>query len=514
MRELAGQLEVSRLPAREDQIRAQSAQVGGGARRAEPGGLAARPEAGRRDAGRARSPTRSTAKASGCPRAARSCACCRPTNVKVRFFVPEAAAGGLKPGPRASACAATAAAPTCARRGELRLERAGVHAAGHLQQRDARQARVPGRGAPVGRRTRRGCVPGSRSSRDAAMSAPARRHLGDRRARAEQALRRQARRERPVAAGGRAARSSASSGPTAAARPPRSASCAACSRRTRARAPASATTSATQSGEIKRRVGYMTQRFSFWEDLSIRENLDFVARIYDMPARREAVERAIEDLGLGGRADQLAGALSGGWKQRLALAACMLHQPELLLLDEPTAGVDPGARRDFWEELHALGGARHLGAGQHALHGRGRALPQARLHRLRQADGAGHGRGDHRQPGASSTWEVTGERPGARSPSALRGQPGVEQIAAFGSALHVTGRDAVGARGGAAPRRRRHGLPRAARGDRPGRRVHPPDRAVGGQLRAAAMRCSRSRAGGASCSRSSCSSSATASPSA
>ncbi len=109
-----------------------------------------------------------------------------------------------------------------------------------------------------------------------------------------------------------------------------------------------------QSGEIKRRVGYMTQRFSFWEDLSIRENLDFVARMYGMPERRAAVDRAIDGLGLGGRAAQLAGSLSGGWKQRLALAACMLHQPELLLLDEPTAGVDPGARRDFWEELHAL----------------------------------------------------------------------------------------------------------------------------------------------------------------
>jgi ABC-2 type transport system ATP-binding protein len=110
----------------------------------------------------------------------------------------------------------------------------------------------------------------------------------------------------------------------------------------------------TQSGEIKRHVGYMTQRFSFWEDLSIRENLDFVARVYDMPSRSEAVARAIENLGLAARADQLAGSLSGGWKQRLALAACLLHEPELLLLDEPTAGVDPSARRDFWAELHAL----------------------------------------------------------------------------------------------------------------------------------------------------------------
>ncbi|HYJ98389.1 MAG TPA: ABC transporter ATP-binding protein, partial [Burkholderiaceae bacterium] len=108
-----------------------------------------------------------------------------------------------------------------------------------------------------------------------------------------------------------------------------------------------------ESDEIKRHVGYMTQRFSFWDDLSIRENLDFVARMYEMDSRREAVDRAIEDLNLTARATQLAGSLSGGWKQRLALAACMLHRPELLLLDEPTAGVDPKARREFWEELHA-----------------------------------------------------------------------------------------------------------------------------------------------------------------
>jgi ABC-2 type transport system ATP-binding protein len=97
----------------------------------------------------------------------------------------------------------------------------------------------------------------------------------------------------------------------------------------------------TQSDQIKRHVGYMTQRFSFWDDLSIRENLDFVARMYDMPSRREAVDRALEDLNLTARASQLAGALSGGWKQRLALAACMLHQPELLSSTSRPAGVDP-----------------------------------------------------------------------------------------------------------------------------------------------------------------------------
>ena len=108
------------------------------------------------------------------------------------------------------------------------------------------------------------------------------------------------------------------------------------------------------NAQIKRHVGYMTQRFSFWEDLTIRENLDFVARMYGLSDRRKQVAEALEELGLTARANQLAGTLSGGWKQRLALAACLLHNPELLLLDEPTAGVDPAARRDFWEELHRL----------------------------------------------------------------------------------------------------------------------------------------------------------------
>jgi len=109
-----------------------------------------------------------------------------------------------------------------------------------------------------------------------------------------------------------------------------------------------------QSAEIKREVGYMTQRFSLWEDLTIRENLDFIGRMYGMENRDAAVAQAIARLGLQARQDQLAGTLSGGWKQRLALAACLLHRPQLLLLDEPTAGVDPKARRDFWDELRAL----------------------------------------------------------------------------------------------------------------------------------------------------------------
>jgi ABC-2 type transport system ATP-binding protein len=110
----------------------------------------------------------------------------------------------------------------------------------------------------------------------------------------------------------------------------------------------------TQPEAIKREVGYMTQKFSFWEDLSIRENLEFVARLYELPDRKTKVDKTLERLGLTHRQKQLAGELSGGWKQRMALAACMLHDPKLLLLDEPTAGVDPKARRDFWEQIHAL----------------------------------------------------------------------------------------------------------------------------------------------------------------
>jgi len=110
----------------------------------------------------------------------------------------------------------------------------------------------------------------------------------------------------------------------------------------------------TESTEIRKRIGYMTQQFSFWEDLSVTENLLFVARIYGLENNEAHIDRVLESLGLTDRRHQLAGQLSGGWKQRLALAACILHQPELLLLDEPTAGVDPKARRDFWDRIHQL----------------------------------------------------------------------------------------------------------------------------------------------------------------
>src|SRR6266487_4717724 len=109
-----------------------------------------------------------------------------------------------------------------------------------------------------------------------------------------------------------------------------------------------------ESEAIKREAGYMTQQFSFWTDLSIAENLDFIARMYEVKNRRETVRESLKELGLSERKDQLAGHLSGGWRQRLALAACMIHEPRLLLLDEPTAGVDPQARREFWEQIHHL----------------------------------------------------------------------------------------------------------------------------------------------------------------
>ncbi|MGQ3892758.1 ABC transporter ATP-binding protein [Legionella sp. CNM-4043-24] len=110
----------------------------------------------------------------------------------------------------------------------------------------------------------------------------------------------------------------------------------------------------TEARQIKQQVGYMTQKFSYYTDLSVEENLDFIARVYNVQRRRERVDKTLEDFGLVDRRKQLTGSLSGGWKQRVALAACMLHEPELLLLDEPTAGVDPVARRDFWDKIHLL----------------------------------------------------------------------------------------------------------------------------------------------------------------
>ena len=197
------------------------------------------------------------------------------------------------------------------------------------------------------------------------------------------------------------------------------------------------------SAAIKREVGYMTQRFSLWEDLTIRENLDFVARMYNMNERKRAVQAQLEELGLEKRKDQLAGTLSGGWKQRLALAACMLHRPRLLLLDEPTAGVDPQARRDFWEEIHRLaaGGISVLVSTHYmdeaerchrlAYIAYGRLLatgtPQEVLHMVSLSTWAVHG--------APAELAALAER--------LHGLAGIAHVTAFGNTLHVTGEDAA-----------------------------------------------------------------------
>ncbi|WP_251865311.1 ABC transporter ATP-binding protein [Achromobacter sp. Marseille-Q4962] len=195
------------------------------------------------------------------------------------------------------------------------------------------------------------------------------------------------------------------------------------------------------SARIKREVGYMTQRFSYWEDLTIRENLDFVARMYGLPDRRQAVDSALEDLGLATRSSQLAGALSGGWKQRMALAACLLHRPRLLLLDEPTAGVDPTARRDFWETLHQLASqgisvlvSTHYMDEAERCHklaylSYGRLLAQGTAEEIIAGEGL-------------ATWSVRGADLTALARE-LREAPGVAQTVAFGAALHVSGSDAA-----------------------------------------------------------------------
>lgn len=200
-----------------------------------------------------------------------------------------------------------------------------------------------------------------------------------------------------------------------------------------------------EADEIKARTGYMTQRFSFWTDLTIRENLEFVARLYDLPNMRASVDYTLEKLGLAHRQDQLAGALSGGWKQRLALAASTMHKPHLLLLDEPTAGVDPQARRDFWEEIHNLSDAgmtvlvstHYMDEAERCDHivylANGVKVAEGRVPEIIARSGL-------------HTFRAEGD--GVRRLAAqLKGQPALEHIAYFGAALHVSGtnRDAIAA---------------------------------------------------------------------
>ena len=197
----------------------------------------------------------------------------------------------------------------------------------------------------------------------------------------------------------------------------------------------------TQSDQIKSRVGYMTQRFSLYQDLSVRENLEFIARIYGIRDPRGSARAAIARLGLRGREEQIAGSLSGGWKQRLALGACTLPDPQLLLLDEPTAGVDPKARREFWDEIHALAAdgltvlvSTHYMDEAERCHeiayiAYGELLAQGTV---QEVVGNSH----------LSTYVVTGSRLAGLADE-LRHRDGIAMVAPFGVSLRVSGRDAA-----------------------------------------------------------------------
>ncbi len=215
----------------------------------------------------------------------------------------------------------------------------------------------------------------------------------------------------------------------------------------------------TETDKIKRQVGYMTQRFSLYQDLSVRENLEFIGRVYGIEQPVAAARAAIEQLGLTGREEQLAGELSGGWKQRLALGACTLPSPQLLLLDEPTAGVDPKARREFWNEIHAL-----AADGLTVLVSTHYMDEAERCHEIAYiAFGELLARGTVDEVIASShlTTYVVSSANGeglADLATELTGKSGIDMVAPFGTSLHVSGRDADALEASIAPYRKRKEL--------------------------------------------------------
>jgi len=215
----------------------------------------------------------------------------------------------------------------------------------------------------------------------------------------------------------------------------------------------------TETDKIKRQVGYMTQRFSLYQDLSVRENLEFIARIYGVENPRGAARAAIERLGLNGREEQIAGELSGGWKQRLALGACTLPGPQLLLLDEPTAGVDPKARREFWNEIHAL-----AAEGLTVLVSTHYMDEAERCHEIAYiayGELLVHGTVEHVIESAHLSTYVVSAPEGdglVKLSEELTGKPGIDMVAPFGTSLHVSGRDGSALDAAIAPYRKRKGL--------------------------------------------------------
>jgi ABC-2 type transport system ATP-binding protein len=215
----------------------------------------------------------------------------------------------------------------------------------------------------------------------------------------------------------------------------------------------------TGTDMIKRQVGYMTQRFSLYQDLSVRENLEFVARIYGLARPAAAARAAIERLGLNGREEQIAGELSGGWKQRLALGACTLPSPQLLLLDEPTAGVDPKARRDFWNEIHALA-ANGLTV-LVSTHYMDEAERCHEIAYIAYGELLVHGTVDEVVASSHLTTYVVSAPDNATLAALaeeLNHTHGVDMVAPFGTSLHVSGRNVAALEAAIAPFRQREGL--------------------------------------------------------
>ncbi|HEY7460108.1 MAG TPA: ABC transporter ATP-binding protein [Xanthobacteraceae bacterium] len=212
----------------------------------------------------------------------------------------------------------------------------------------------------------------------------------------------------------------------------------------------------TEQDQIKRRVGYMTQRFSLYQDLSVRENLEFIARLYELPDPVGSARDMIKRLGLDGREAQLAGELSGGWKQRLALGACTLPGPQLLLLDEPTAGVDPKARREFWNEIHAL-----ASEGLTALVSTHYMDEAERCHEIAYiayGELLTHGTVEEVvEHAALTTYTVSGPELNGLQAELSR-LKGIDMVAPFGTSLHVSGRDEKALEAAIAPYRKQRGL--------------------------------------------------------